>query len=454
MELGPFHNWKQAPQWFSEKGSILFSHGDSRSFYQDLYEVSIDGSRLRVIQGIKQDGPNDLREAHAAASISPDLSRLTYADFEHDAWFLPWSHDYDWEIVTSDPDGSNKERITDQEGLDYSPVWSPDGSRIAFLSSRLGQHNIFSMSPDGKDVRSIAPSVDGVYSPLVWSPDSRRIAFALKTMDEPYWVVYVVDLESSSVSKLDATVSMPAWSADSMSVAFLKPNWSKVSLYTARADGSELRKVHELEKEFTGEHVNVTNNLAWSPDGRKILLSGKGRVAVVEVDSSEFRLLLDRPGGTTPLFYSSWSPDGAKIAVGGATSSTDVANGFDAVLFAMDSNGANKRVLARYTLDAHRTNKRVEPAHSHPWPEEFGRSLRESIPGSPDQVPVKASVSDLAQSVLTHDESQPTTNLPHNDVVVPELAPLPTATALNFEVMPFATSSNKEKNWNDPLPGN
>ena len=333
------------------------------------------------------DTPEDLRELGAAASISPDLSRLTYADFQHDSW-LPWAKDYDWEIVTSAPDGSDKRRITNLESYDLSPVWAPDGSRIAFLSSRNGAYNVFTMAPDGSDVRDLAPSVSGgKFSHLVWSPDSRRIAFALATPTVSWesWDLYAVGSDGSGLTRLGHTISLPDWSPDSSRLAFLQQDGNKTTLYTVGADGAGLKKVHELGDEFTGEDSNVTNNLAWSPDGTKILLSGTYMIGVVEIDSSEFRVLTSqrRLTGGGIILYSSWSPDGSKIAVNAATDSGNAANGFDPVLYIMDPDGSNKKILARYSINVdYYDDNRVAPAHGESWPAKFDHVASALIPKS------------------------------------------------------------------------
>ncbi len=362
----------------------MFSHGDYNAFYEHLYEVSTDGSRVRLIPGIQKDNADDLRELGAAASISPDLSRLTYADFQHDSW-LPWAKDYNWEIVTSAPDGSDKRRITNLELSDLSPVWAPDGSRIAFLSSRNGAYNVFTMAPDGSGVRDLAPSVSGgEFSHLVWSPDSRRIAFALATPTVS-WELYAVGSDGSCLTRLGHTISLPGWSPDSSRLAFLQQDGNKTTLYTVGADGAGLKKVHELDDEFTGEDSNVTNNLAWSPDGTKILLSGTYMIGVVEIDSSEFRVLTSqrRLTGSGIILYSSWSPDGSKIAVNAATNSGNAANGFDPVLYIMDPDGSNKKILARYSNNVgYYDDNRVAPAHGEAWPAKFDQVASALIPKS------------------------------------------------------------------------
>ena len=60
--------------------------------------------------------------------------------------------DGDWEIFVMNPDGTEVRQLTDHDDGDYSPSWSPDGTRIAFSSNRYGGKEIFVMNADGTDV--------------------------------------------------------------------------------------------------------------------------------------------------------------------------------------------------------------------------------------------------------------------------------------------------------------
>jgi len=56
------------------------------------------------------------------------------------------------EIYVMNSDGSSVTRLTDDPGVDFSPAWSPDGTRIAFASDRSGNSEIYLMAPDGTNL--------------------------------------------------------------------------------------------------------------------------------------------------------------------------------------------------------------------------------------------------------------------------------------------------------------
>ena len=97
-----------------------------------------------------------------------------------------------------------------------SPVWSPDGRRIAFVSRRDGKA-LYVMNADGSGLRIVA-RVEPLATPA-WSPDGRRIAFEGRR-DRHSVALYVVNADGSGQRTLARRGNAPAWSPDGRSIAF------------------------------------------------------------------------------------------------------------------------------------------------------------------------------------------------------------------------------------------
>jgi TolB protein len=119
---------------------------------------SPDGSQ---VAGVVQDGENweiaimnpevesrRILAAHPSRDSSPAWSptggRIVFSSRRGDA---------DWDIYVVDLDGENLTRLTTHEGRDFTPEWLPDGSAILFASNRDGGFHLYTIKPDGSDLR-------------------------------------------------------------------------------------------------------------------------------------------------------------------------------------------------------------------------------------------------------------------------------------------------------------
>ncbi len=91
--------------------------------------------------------------------------------------------------------GNDVKLLTDNPFSDAYPAWSPDGTRIAFVSDRDGKPNIYVMDADGKNQKRLTNNDTMNYWPA-WSPDSKKIAFLSEV-----WVffnIFVMDADGSN----------------------------------------------------------------------------------------------------------------------------------------------------------------------------------------------------------------------------------------------------------------
>ena len=264
----------QVPRWSRDGRLIGFSHG------QMVYVVEPDGSGLRRVAGNRAKVDKEFADAAQSPSISPDGTRMAYAAYKHDRWWLPEIEDYQWDIVTSRLDGSGRRRLT-KSGNNFSPAWSPDGSRIAFIGRGLQV-----MDSDGSNRRNVVSGIRIAEdrSPLVWSPDGRRLAFIAREPDSPdgAWydpvttkdypvneVLYTVGADGTGLTRTGEAAGTPSWSPDGRRIAFARSDGdTHVAIVATDPDGANEKTVFESSEV---RHSGVID-VSWSPDGTRIAI--------------------------------------------------------------------------------------------------------------------------------------------------------------------------------------
>src|SRR5437867_5576550 len=132
--------------------------------------------------------------------------------------------DANTELYVMNADGSNPARLTNNSAADYQPTWSPDGSRIAFVSERDGNAEIYVMNAaDGSNPVRLTtdvgtPAFDG---DPAWSPDGSKIAFWSRR--DGNGEIYVMNPDGLNVTRLTTNAVddlQPAWSPDGSRLVF------------------------------------------------------------------------------------------------------------------------------------------------------------------------------------------------------------------------------------------
>ena len=161
-------------------------------------------------------------------------SLATIGDIGHHTDYPAWSPNDDriafasdvsgnYELYVSNVDGSGLVRLTDTPEDELRPAWSPDASQIVYdvnVADTLVKRDLFIMNADGSGVRQLF--TDGRYNfHASWSPDGERIAFV--SQRDGNEEVYVTTVDGSALVRLTmggGSDGSPAWSADGKWVIF------------------------------------------------------------------------------------------------------------------------------------------------------------------------------------------------------------------------------------------
>ena len=140
---------------------------------------------------------------------SPDGTRIAvYAD----RIFNIRDRDDNVDIYIVRGDGSGFTRLTDDPASDAFPIWSPDGQRIAFYSDRTGNGEVYVMNADGSGLTQLTRR-GGADVPYSWSPDGTRIAF--ESSRDGNREIYVMNADGSGLIRLTNEPAVdrdPVWS--------------------------------------------------------------------------------------------------------------------------------------------------------------------------------------------------------------------------------------------------
>jgi Tol biopolymer transport system component len=249
------------------------------------------------------------------------------------------------EIFIMGSDGSEVENITNNDALDGFPGWSDESRSMAFLSTRESTlASIFMMNSYGKRLKALAKDMPILATSPQWSPDGKWIAFDSELDGQTD--IYLIDVKTGERRNLTEHPSSDRfydWSPDS----------TKILMVSNRGDAAGINpSIYVLNIAENSEPVQLTsadsvNVLAsWSPVGDKIAFTstrdGNAEIYVMDSTGGNVTRLTDNEKFDG---FPIWSPDGSRIAYISLDGLGETQN---PEIYIMDSDGSNQRNLSNH----------------------------------------------------------------------------------------------------------
>jgi Tol biopolymer transport system component len=238
------------PSYSANGGAIVFA--SQRDGNKEIYVMNPDGSNQQRITNNTVDDESP--------TISPDGVWIAFERVREDEFGSEGKKLSSYEIIAWA--AGNEYNLTNNDVNDSGPVYSPDGSKIAFTSERSsGESEIFVMNADGTNpINLTKDSTSSDISPD-WSPNGNKIAYLSNGSGN--FDISVMKADGSEKKRLTTTTTgeaFPAFSPDGKKIAFVRNRGSNTEIFTKNlSTGSQQQLTNDPASDVVPDWRPLTN---------------------------------------------------------------------------------------------------------------------------------------------------------------------------------------------------
>jgi TolB protein len=271
-------------------------------------------SRFRLVDVQKQAALGGSSYAHGAGQVRATAHRIS--DFVYEkltgepgvfstriAYVVKSTGRF--ELQVADADGMNAQVALASREPIISPTWSPDGSKLAYVSFEAKKPVVY-VHDLASGRRHVAANFKGSNSAPAWSPDGKRLAVVLTKDGNSQ--LYTLNADGSATTRLASSGGIdtePQYSPDGQWIYFTSDRGGSPQIYRISTGGGEAQRIT-----FEGSY-NVTPRL--SPDGRNMAYvsrnNGRFQLTLMDVATKQSQILTDTAKDESPSF----APNGRSI---------------------------------------------------------------------------------------------------------------------------------------------